>query len=193
MRHSNSMPNALPFLLILAGAIFRFFPHPVNVAPITAIALFGGVYLNKRWSIAIPLAAMVLSDLVMNIPAIRLALPWGAASAGWHRDAPIIWACFALVGLIGWWVRKRKTPLTVIGGALFGSLVFYLVTNWAAWAFWNLYPPTFQGLMSSYVQALPFFRNSLIGDIGYTIVLFGLYETVHNLARLKRARSTITS
>jgi hypothetical protein len=186
MRH-----RLFPYLLLTIGVILRFLPHPANVAPVGALALFGGVYLSKRWSIALPLLMTIGSDALMSIPGLRTLLPWGSGNVGFHIHAPFVWLSFALVGLIGWQVRRRKNVATVVLGSLAGSVVFYLVTNWAVWAFGTMYSPSWAGLVESYWRALPFFRNTLVGDLGYAGVFFGLYESIAVFARLKARREAI--
>ncbi len=157
--------------LIAFGVALRFLPHPANVAPIAAVALFSGVYLPKRYAIIVPLAAMIVSDLFIGL----------------HDLILFTWGSFALVGVIGWYVRKRKNVLSVVAGSLAGSMLFYLITNFAVWAFSELYVKTPDGLVQSYYFAIPFFRNTLLGDLFYVGVLFGLYEFV--LALIRRRQS----
>lgn len=182
----------LPVCLVVIGVSLRFLPHPANFAPVAAVALFGGVYLSRRWAVILPLLVMLMSDLLMSVPEFRSLLPWGAGSAGFHLHTPYVWFSFILVGLIGLAVRKRKSPLTIVLGSLAGSIVFYLVTNWAVWAFGTMYAPDFGGLVQSYVRAIPFFRNTLLGDLVYTGALFGLYESVRYFARIPARREVIT-
>lgn len=154
----------LPLLLIFFGFTARLLPHPANFAPIGAIALFGGIYLPKRLALIAPLGAMILSDLFIGFYSLPIMLS--------------VYASFTLMNLIGFWVRERKRFSTVLGGTLLGSILFYLITNAAVWAFGTMYPPTFQGLLQSYIMAIPFFRNSLFGDLFYMGLLVGSYEAI---------------
>lgn len=150
----------------------RFLPHPANFAPIGAIAIFSGLYLPKKWALILPLAAMFFSDLFIGFYAWPIMLS--------------VYAGFVIMGVIGLIVRKNKKLSAILGGAILGSLIFYLVTNGAVWAFGSLYPHTAAGLLESYYMAIPFFRNSLLGDLFYTGVLVGAYEV--SLARLFREK-----
>ena len=150
----------LAITLIVIGATMRFFPHPANVAPIAAIALFSGVYLKRWHAFVIPLAAMILSDAVI----------------GFHSLIWATWGCFLLVGALGLWVRRQKTFSRVVAGSLVGSVMFFLVTNWAVWKFTSMYDPSLNGLWASYLAAIPFFRNTVLGDLFFTGLLFGVYE-----------------
>lgn len=162
----NNLPNftLLPVLLIALGFIARLLPHPANFAPIGAIALFAGLYLPKRLSIALPLVGLFLSDIVIGFynPKMMLA----------------VYGSFLIMTMIGLWAKKRKSLATIAGGTLLGSVVFFLITNATVWAFGTMYPLNLSGLMQSYNMAIPFFRNSLLGDLFFVGVLVGSFELV---------------
>ncbi len=158
----------MAYFLILAAVILRLLPHAPNFAPVTAIALFGGTYLkNKKMAMVLPLAAMLVSDIFIGF---------------YHAPIMIsVYASFALSGLLGLWLKKRKDLGNTMAVTLAASVQFYLITNFAVWAFGTMYPHTAVGLLASYVNALPFFRNTLYGDFFYAGVMFGLYELVRVL------------
>lgn len=159
------MKKFLPALVLIAlGVAARFLPHPANFAPIGAIAIFSGIYLPKKWAVILPLAAMFFSDLFIGFYAWPIMLS--------------VYLSLAIMGLIGLLVRRNKKLSTILGGTILGSVIFYLVTNGAVWAFGSLYPQTAAGLAQSYYMAIPFFRNSLLGDLFYTGTLIGAYEMV---------------
>jgi len=162
------MVYVLSYALIVFAVILRLVPHPANFAPIAALALFGGVYLNRKIAIIIPLAAMLISDYAIGLYSYKIMLS--------------VYGSFVLVGLIGLWLRNHKSVVNVVGASLFGSVLFYLITNFAVWAFGTLYPKTLTGLLTSYTMAIPFFRNTILGDMFYTGLLFGTYELVRYLA-----------
>lgn len=144
--------------MIFAAAGTRLVPHPPNLASITAVALFGGAYLsNRRLAFFIPLAALLLSDLVL----------------GFYGGMWVVYGTFSLVVCVGLVLRKRRTPLAIAGAALVSSILFFVITNFAVWARGSLYPTTIQGLLACYVAAIPFFQNTLLGDALYSTVLFG--------------------
>lgn len=154
-------------LLIVCAVILRLIPHPPNVAPIAALALFGGVYLDKRVAFIIPLLAMVFSDMFL----------------GFSQSAPYIYVSFLLTVGIGLSIRRHKSFFTVIGGTLLSSVLFFLITNFGFWLTFSLYPKTIDGQLLAYFNALPFFRNSLIGDFLYTGLLFGSYELAKQVVK----------
>jgi hypothetical protein len=152
--------------IVLSAAAMRLVPHPPNVTPIAAMALFGGAHFaNKKTAFLVPLVAMYLSDL---------ALGFFVYDFGWfHGFMPFVYISFAITVCLGFLLRRRLTPLAVGCAALVGSILFFIVTNFGAWLISGLYPKTFSGLFSCYVAAIPFFRNTLMGDVVYTLVLFG--------------------
>ena len=146
--------------LIFAAAASRLLPHPPNVTPIAAMALFGGAYFaDRRLAFVVPLAALFLSDLVLGL----------------HGQMPAVYAGFALVVCIGFALRGKVRALPVAVASLAGSCVFFLVSNFGWWATDPLYPKTLAGLAAGYTAGLPFFRNNLAGDLFYTALLFGIF------------------
>jgi hypothetical protein len=144
---------------IVAAAALRLVPHPPNFSPIGAMALFSGAYLGRRGAIALaaPLGALLLSDLVL----------------GFYRGMPTVYFSVALVVLIGALSLKRVSPVRIGAAALASSLLFFVLTNFGMWLSSGFYPRTLVGLEACYVAAIPFFQNTLAGDLFYSAVLFG--------------------
>jgi len=161
----------LAIAFVVLGVVLRFAPHFPNFAPIAAIALFGGVYLNKKYALIIPIVAMAISDYFIGFYDIKLMLG--------------VYLSFVLVGVVGLIIKKKKNIFTVIGGSVLGSVLFFLITNFSVWAFYNWYPHTLSGLSQCFLMAVPFFRNTLLGDLFYVAVLFGVYELITARARRK--------
>lgn len=146
--------------MVVTGAAMRLLPHPPNFTPIAAIALFGGAHFaRKRYALAVPLLAMLGSDLFIR--------------GGFHALIPFVYGAFAISVGIGIAIRRRRSPVAVGAAALGGSLVFFFVTNFAVWAVFDLYPKSMEGLIACYVAAIPFFRNTVMGDLFFSTVLFG--------------------
>ena len=163
------------------GIAMRLLPHPANFTPVAAIALFGGYFLPKKWALILPLSIMLVSDFFIGFYDLRLMA--------------VVYAGIALVGLTGLFIRKRRQLITVITATLFSSLAFFLLTNLAVWLFSSWYPHTLSGLMFCYTLAVPFFKNTLMGDLFFVGALFGAYELIKlavvcqtrfNLIRSKR-------
>ncbi|HKU18946.1 MAG TPA: DUF6580 family putative transport protein [Candidatus Saccharimonadales bacterium] len=144
--------------LIAFGVVMRLLPHPANMAPVGAIALFGGAVLPKRLAWWLPLAIMVVSDCVL----------------GFYHGIGFTWLGFLLVGLYGMSLRPlgwMRLPAGVAGS----SVIFFVVSNFGVWIAGQLYPHTWAGLVQCYTLALPFFRGTFLGDLAYSALFFGVY------------------
>lgn len=169
------MINSLvTFALILAAALSRMLPHPPNVAAITAIALFGGVYLDKKHTFIVPLAAMLVSDFFI----------------GFYRGMEWVYGSFVAIGFIGLWLRTHRGVLPTIGASVAGSVLFFIVTNFGVWISSQVtYPHSLAGLFQCYIAAIPFFRNTLLGDLAYVGAIFGLFELARRYWPALRSQS----
>jgi hypothetical protein len=154
-------------LMILAAAGTRLLPHPPNVTSITALALFGGAHFaDRRLAYALPLLALLLSDLVLGVY-------WSWSPMAYEPHMWLQYLCFALVVTLGLGLRQRPGVVRTVGTMLAGSTLFFVVSNFGVWVFQPLYPHTAAGLVACYVAAIPFFGNSLAGDAFYTLLMFG--------------------
>lgn len=163
--------------LIIFGAVMRLLPHPENFAPITAIALFGAVYLRKRFAFILPLGAMFISDLIIGFYGLTMVFVYGS---------------FIISGLLGLLIRKQKSIKNVLLISILSSTLFFLITNFGVWAnpaSW--YSPTLSGLLDSYIAGIPFFRGTILGDLVYTAGLFGTYELAKILGKRYLSSSSV--
>lgn len=174
----KNVEKYLPAAIIIIAAVgLRLIPHMPNFAPIGAMALFGGAYLDKRVALLLPLAAMLISDIFIGFYSITVMAS--------------VYGSFALIGLIGVWLRKRKNPKNILLAAIGSSVLFFLVTNFSVWAA-GMYGRGFEGLLASYIAAIPFFRGTLMGNIFYTGLFFGSFELAKSLV-VKRKFNLIKS
>ncbi|HTT08937.1 MAG TPA: DUF6580 family putative transport protein [Gammaproteobacteria bacterium] len=140
------------------AALARLLPHPPNVTPVAAMALFAGCYLaDRRWACAVPLLAMLLTDVVL----------------GFHSTQPYVYAAFLLMVGLGRWLSRHYATGNIVLASLSGSLLFFALTNYGVWATQNMYPHTAAGLVLCYIAALPFFHYTALGDLFYSALLFG--------------------
>jgi hypothetical protein len=162
---------ALVGLMVLA-AMTRLLPHPPNFAPITAMAVFGAIrFGSRRAAIVAPLVAFLLSDLAREVLyRYDLAQEWGLYRGMW-----VVYGTTALIALMSRIARGTRAPAGIAAATLAGSCLFFLVTNFAVWADGLFYPTTAEGLVECYTAAVPFFRNSLLGDVTYAVILFGAW------------------
>lgn len=143
--------------VVVAGFMARLLPHAANFVPVTALALLAAAYLPRRAALAVPLAIMVLSDLVIGL----------------HPLIAYTWGSFVLIGFIGAAVyKKTQNRWYVAGLGPVGAGVFFVVTNFGVWLQGGMYSHTWAGLAHCFTMALPFFRSTLLSDMVYTPVLF---------------------
>jgi uncharacterized protein DUF6580 len=156
---------ALALGLVAFGVVMRLLPHPANLAPMGAIALFGGAVLPRKLAWWVPVTAMVASDAVL----------------GFYHGIGFTWLGFLLVALYGMSLRGRGNWLRVPLGVVGSSVIFFLVSNFGVWVQGQLYAHTWSGLVRCYQLALPFYRNTFLGDLLYSVLLFGAYALVQQL------------
>ena len=147
--------NIILGMIVLAVAS-RLLPHPPNFAPITGIALFAASKINKKLvAFFLPLFCLFITDLILGLSWINL----------------FVYLSFGLISMMGMLV-KRVSILTVLGS----SLLFFIVSNFGVWLFY--YPLSLEGLVSCFTLAIPFFGNTLAGDLVYTALLFYSFSTI---------------
>ena len=159
---NNKNTSLVLILITVMSVLIRLLPHPANFVPMGALAITSGLYAKKKWQLLLPLGAMFATDFFIGFYDVKVMA--------------VVYASFLISAFIGVLVSRNKNFLTVAVGTLAGSVIFYLVTNFAVWAFSGMYVHNFGGLMTSYVMALPFFGNSLLGDFFYVGILVGSAE-----------------
>jgi hypothetical protein len=166
--------GTLPYALIVAAVLVRLMPHPWNFQPMDALALFGGAVLPGASAFVVPLGAVILSDAALGLYGIVVL--W-------------VYAAYVAIILLGRFALRRRSVVGIIGTALAASVLFYLITNFGEWT-GPLYPHTLAGLAASYAAGIPFFRNTILSDIVYSLALFGIYDAAR-LAGRRRADPVI--
>lgn len=157
----------IPYLYVIAAMLFRLLPHAWNMTPVGAMFVFSGATFRSRsQSLLAPFAALLLSDYAVDHFIYHGAYSW---------FSPYTWLGFLAMGMGGWLLRGRLRWGGVIMTATGASVVFYLISNFGVWVGWHMYPASFAGLVQCYAAALPFFRNALLGDIGWCALMFGTY------------------
>jgi len=157
---------------ILVAAVLRLVPHPPNFTPIGAMALFSGAYLGRRaLAFVAPLGALLLSDLVL----------------GFYHGQATVYFSVALIVMIGMVALTRRSVIRIGAAAIASSVLFFLITNLGMWLFSGFYPRTWSGLEACYVAAIPFFQNTIAGDLFYATLLFGGFRVAELLVPQLRA------
>jgi hypothetical protein len=167
----------LAYLFVVLSIALRFVSLPVAFTSVAASLLYFGARQPRRrmW---IPLLVMVAADVVLT----RMVYAYPLTA-----DHLVTWAWYAGILLLGGTLKENSGALRVGGAALAASVSFFLLSNFAVWVVWAMYPKTLAGLAACYLAALPFFRHSLAGDLFFTVAFFGLG------ALLEGARSRATA
>lgn len=160
--------------IILVAALTRLIPHPLNVAPLGAISLFGATYLSdKKFAFILPMLAMFITDLFINN--IMYASYYGSFTL-FTPGFIWIYGSIAAIVVIGVLLLKKVSIPRVIASSLLSSILFYLISNFGVWLSDPDYPITTAGLILCYEMAIPFFKNTVLGDFAYSAILFGGFE-----------------
>lgn len=168
--------------LVMAAAFSRFLPHPYNFSPIAGMALLGGAVMGKKaWAFILPIGALFLSDicfqLFTNTPGFY----------GWGQL--LNYGAFALIVVLGIVALRKINVKSVVLTSLAASVVFFIISNFGVWLFaGGIAPYTYNsaGLMNTFVLGIPFFGNTLIGDLVYSGVLFGAYSLFQHFVLSKK-------
>ena len=152
----------LAYLFVAIAVGLRFLPHPLSVTPLwAALLVFGARAPRKRmW---VPLLLVAAADVLLTTLKYGYAIP---------ADHFVTWAWAAGIILLGSRLRENARPLRLVGAALATSISFFLVSNFAVWLVWDMYPKTLEGLLACYVSAIPFFRNQPVADVVFTLAMF---------------------
>jgi hypothetical protein len=151
-------------LMILAAAFTRLIPHPPNFTAVGAIALFGGAYFSdKKFAFIVPIAAMLLTDLII----------------GFHSGMLSVYLSFVLIVGIGIVLSRNIKFKNVVAASLLSSILFFVVTNFQVWLQSTLYAKNTAGLIACYMAAIPFFHHTVLGDLLFVGLLFGLFAILH--------------
>lgn len=158
--------------LIGIGILGRLVPHAPNATAITGITVAARRYVGGVWVYVIPLLAMVVSDLVIGFYDWRILIS--------------VYGSFFLIAALSTLMTSFKSRWALLAMAAVGSIIFFLVTNFAVWMFSPWYAKSLSGLLYCYTLGLPFLRNMLCADLVYTFVLLGMFEHSRLVATKKK-------
>jgi uncharacterized protein DUF6580 len=154
----------LAYLFIVIAVAVRLLPHPWHLTPIGAALLFFGAKRPVREWIA-PLALLAATDVYLTTMQYHMHV---------SADHLVTWAWYLGALGIGYMLVRKVDPLRVVGASLASAISFFLVSNFAVWAFGDMYAKSIAGLVQCYTMAIPFFRGTFASDLIYTPVLFSV-------------------
>jgi hypothetical protein len=188
----------IALIIMVLGISMRILPHIPNFSPVTATAIFGGSQSSKRFALLVPLFILILSDYILlyinpfQNPMVNFS-KFQPITAMFHSTTVFVYSGFLISGLIGIWLKNKKTISFILGGASIASIQFYLITNFGVWATTDMYSPGIDGLIQSYIMGFPFFKWTFLGDIFYTTIFYGVYELALWISRNRNGVIEINS
>ena len=178
--HTNILLAAGLILMITVARIINAEMHLYNFVPIVALGLFSGaVVKEKRYAFLFAILAQLCADVYFEL---------FTDTKGFYGISQI----FTYVGLVAVTVlgvyMKQPKALKVFGFTIAASVVFFLISNLGHYVQgWNGYGAS--AFVKTYVDAIPFFKNSLVGDMAGSVLLFGAYYLLQQAVGAKMVKS----
>lgn len=168
----------LAFVFIIIGFAYRLIPHhPPNFTPVAAMALVGGMYMNRKvLAIMVPFIALYLSDLILNNTINRGFFTEQTGLILWSKYMFYTYGAMLCTVILGMILSNRSAGIKILAGGLVASVLFFLVTNFGSWLTLPMYPKSSAGLLMSYEAAIPFFQYTLIGNLVFVTIFVGSIE-----------------
>ena len=169
--------SLLLYGLVLLAVLSRLIPHPANFTPVAALGVFAGAYISDRRFWLVPLVAIFVSDIFIGF---------------YHPLAMLfVYSGFAASAVIGRILLLENRNIVLLGGsAVLSATIFFIVSNLGVWLAGLYYPLTLAGLVECFVLAIPFFGNTLSGDLFYVACLFGIAEMIQLWVNTRSKLST---
>ena len=152
------------FVVLAVAVHIRWIALPFSFTPVIAALLYFGARMPRK-QMWIPVAMLAASDVYLT----RVTYGYPVTI-----DHFVTWAFYAAMILLGGAMIKGFSPLRIGASTLIGSVSFFLVSNFAVWMVWQMYPKTLGGLTMCYVAGLPFFRNAVVSDLLFSAAFFGI-------------------
>ena len=176
--------RVLPFVFMALFALSRW-PglFPPSFSAVYALVFCAGVYFAGRFSWAMLLGVMVLTDVALNFY-YQKAKGWDVWQWSVLRYQLVNYAAYAVIFLLGRRCKRTSPFYALLGGGLLGALLFYVITNTASWLFNPFDNPEYKRNFSSWLLALIkgtggwpdawlFFRNTLLSGGLFTALFAG--------------------
>jgi hypothetical protein len=157
--------NIKTFLFIFFVLAFsRFIPHPPNFTSLIALSFYVPAFFGFKF-IYFVLISFIITDLII----------------GFHETLLFTWSSVLLIGAISKYFYNSVS--TRFMGAFISAFIFFIITNFGVWVT-GMYDYNLEGLITSYVMAIPFFGYSVIS----TLILSVFIETIYkfSISKIKK-------
>ena len=174
--------------LMIFGVFARLIPHIPNFTPTESIAVFGAAFLGYRYlSFLLPLSLIYISDFIVNNTVARTYFPDTQGLVLYSSYMIYTTIAIVTIVLLSKSLLKTVNVKNVVLTVLTSTVVFFLLTNFAAWADpKSVYPANISGLAMAYIAGLPFVKVSLLGNLIFSGVLFGGKALIESMLRTKQ-------
>ena len=160
----NLKKEIFPLSLILILIISRLIPHPPNFTPIISVAIISSYFFKDKFlSILVLMISMILSDFLI----------------GFHKNIFFVYLSLVTITLVFYNLREKINFKSMFLFGFFGSLIFYLISNFGVWILGTMYEKNFSGLLNCYIMAIPFFKNTFLSTLFFSyavLVVDSLYR-----------------
>ena len=173
-------------ILVILAAVYRAIPgRPWGFAPQFAMAIFGGAVISdKKMAFILPLLSLLISDLLYEILYINGLF----AIKGFYSDRWVNYLLFGSLTIIGFYIQPNKVA-SIAKGVIAAPTLFFLTSNFITWVGNGGYQraKTLSGLMQTYIDGIPFYNNSLVATVVFSLLLFGTYNLL--VGKLVKAKA----
>ena len=167
---SNYKKHSIYIFIILLLSFSRIVPHPPNFTPIISLAIIGPfLFGSLTISLMSVILSMILSDLVIGI----------------HSGMIQIYLIISLISIVFNRYKKSFNKINLLFYSLFGSTIFFILSNLSVWTFTNIYTKDIQGFINCYYMAIPFFANTVISTVIFSYLIFFTSIKVNEINYLK--------
>ncbi|MBS1497241.1 MAG: hypothetical protein JSU03_13770 [Bacteroidetes bacterium] len=169
-------------LLVVIAALSRVILYPHNFSPIIGMALFAGaVIMDKKLAFVLPIAAMLLSDVLFEV--------FNIAPGFWGWGQIVGYGILALITVMAF-TMKNRSVWNILGYSVASSLLFFFLSN-SGYFFienhtYHTYPQTASGYVACLEAGIPFLKSGVLADLTYSFVLFGSYFLLQKFAFNKK-------
>jgi branched-subunit amino acid ABC-type transport system permease component len=137
--------------IFIALAASRFIPHPPNFTNLIALSFYIPLVFGTNFIPAV-LASFIITDFYF----------------GFHQVLFFTWGSIFLIGIISKYFKINI--YWRFFGVISSSLIFFIVSNFGMWAT-GYYGYTFEGFLTTYIMAIPFYTNNLLSTCIYAIII----------------------
>lgn len=168
--------------LIFGGVLPRVIPHPPNVSAVLAYSVFGILFLKDlRLAMLIPGLTMFLGDVTLEVLGkLGATTSWMVSGSGFYSGIYLNYIAVYLAVIPAIFMSDKFSYLRVLGSVISGSFIFFLISNLCVWSGGEqYYTPDLKGLVECYYMAIPFYRNSFVGDVFFASFILTLYKVTY--------------